>query len=332
MTRYEKPVWRMIDDIRNELPLIFAPRDVIAKVKAKYPQVLDQTIRAHVISLSPNHPSSKYHSQPRKMFYYLGGGRFRILDASDPDTLPVETRHLEPKHRSSEMRQDTIDRMQQRVKLLCSRFTYYIDKFDELQQFSGPSKHFHFRTLNRLNHHQKFYEVFDDILFFEYLYATLTSWGMHRMGPRGAKLVDFQTFVDSIRDNRKGIDALHGIRLAELSNRDPPSLANDLWNILKNLKVSASKAKLVANTKALHHLLPNILPPMDREYTLRFFYNHKMIGGRDEEMFRKIYPWMIHIAQSNQAEIHQTIGRGFHTGETKVIDNAIVGFVLTELT
>jgi hypothetical protein len=28
----------------------------------------------------------------------------------------------------------------------------------------------------------------------EAVYATLTSWGMHRIGPKGAKLVDFDAF------------------------------------------------------------------------------------------------------------------------------------------
>lgn len=321
----------MIEEVRNELPSTFAPRDIILKVNAKYPEILDQTIRAHVIALSPNHPSSKHHTQRRKMFYYLGNGRFRNLDAAYQENLRVERQYPQPTLRPSKMRQDTNSRMQQRVESLSSRFTYYINRFDEQQRFSGPSWYFHFRTLDRLNKHQKFHEVFDDSLFFEYLYATLTSWGMHRMGPGGAKLVEFQTFTDSIRDNRKEIEALHDIRLADLSNRDTQSLATDIWNILDNLKVSASKAKLVANSKTLHHLLPHIVPPIDRQYTLTFFYNNKQINDRDENIFRAIYPYMIQLAQNNHATIQKTIGQGFHTSETKVIDNAIVGYVLTEL-
>ena len=79
MSRYEKPVWRMIHEVIDELPKVFTPVDVIRRVKEKYPEVKENTLRAHVIALTLNHPSSKHYTQKYKFFYYLGNGRYRLL-------------------------------------------------------------------------------------------------------------------------------------------------------------------------------------------------------------------------------------------------------------
>ena len=41
--------------------------------------------------------------------------------------------------------------------------------------------------------------------------------------------------------------------------------------------MSVAAAQIVANSKALHHLLPALVPPIDREYTFRFFYDRTML-------------------------------------------------------
>ena len=229
------------------------------------------------------------------------------------------------------MRRKTFESMRDRVEKLCSGFPHYIARFDESDLFTGPSLYFHFRTLNQLHKHVTFSRVFEDNLFFEYLYATLTSWGLHRMRPVKAKLVDFEIFFQSFQHQRNAIEELQNISLIELSDKNVPIIVDKLWNILKNIKVSTSKTRLVANSKALHHILPHTMPPIDREYTLRFFYNRKTIQGRDEKIFREIYPWFHRIGLRNKIQIESYTGHGFHTSETKVIDNAIVGFVLPEL-
>jgi hypothetical protein len=94
LPRYEKPVWQMIEDIKSELPPVFAPKDVIVAVKKKYPKVQDVTIRCQLFGLTPNHPSSKYYPSNRKSFEYLGNGRFRLAGSGSleeqPLPIPVE--------------------------------------------------------------------------------------------------------------------------------------------------------------------------------------------------------------------------------------------------
>jgi len=85
----------------------------------------------------------------------------------------------------------------------------------------------------------------------------------------------------------------------------------------------------VANSKALHHLLPALVPPIDRAYTLRFFYADTTLSKGDEATFKEIYPYFHRIAVARREQITSHLGTGMNTSETKVIDNAIVAFVRT---
>jgi len=87
MPKYGKTIWQMLEEVKSELPEVFSPKDVIIKVKRKYPQVPDVTIRCQVIGCAPNHPSSKYYPRTHKLFYYHGNGRFRLWKPSDVDEL-----------------------------------------------------------------------------------------------------------------------------------------------------------------------------------------------------------------------------------------------------
>ena len=75
-----------------------------------------------------------------------------------------------------------------RVEELCNNFESYLFNLIGLIHLLAPSVYFHSRTLERLKT-IGLSKALEDTYFFEYLYATLTSWGMHRMGPKGAKLV-----------------------------------------------------------------------------------------------------------------------------------------------
>jgi hypothetical protein len=100
---------------------------------------------------------------------------------------------------------------------------------------------------------------------------------------------------------------------------------------MANLRVGIGETLLVANSKALHHLLPGLIPPIDRNYTLRFFVGRPYIyRGRDAAYFRALYPLFHEIAVRCAGEIHGFLAaptEGMNTSVTKVIDNAILGFM-----
>lgn len=189
--------------------------------------------------------------------------------------------------------------------------------------------HFHHKTIDRRRLYEDLETLFDDELFFEYLYATLTSWGLHRMGKRKTKLVDFDVFIRSIQAQKSIIIPLQNKNILSISKEELHNVVEKLWEILENIKASISAVKLVANSKTLHHILPELIPPIDRQYTLRFFRNSKELK-HDEQIFREIYPHFHYIGLKNKSVIQPLIGTGFHTSVTKLIDNALVGYVLSE--
>ena len=220
--------------------------------------------------------------------------------------------------------------VEDRLEELCANFEFYLARFDELNPFTGPSVYFHLKTLERLKQ-IGLPAAFEDKLFLEYLYATLASWGMHRMGPTGAKLVEFTDFVRTLKSQKDEIISLQNIKLTQLTKEELQPVTDKLWSILSNLKVSISETQLVAGSKTLHHLLPDLMPPIDRAHTLRFIYGYDPVYSSEEQKFRRVFPQLWKIGVRKRDIIPRWIGRGFHTSETKVIDNAIVGYVKTKM-
>jgi hypothetical protein len=82
----------MIEEAAKELPEGFTAADIVRKVREKYPDVPTTSIRAHVIAMAVNHPSSHHYSLRHKLFWYLGTGRYRLLKADEATSVvePVE--------------------------------------------------------------------------------------------------------------------------------------------------------------------------------------------------------------------------------------------------
>lgn len=193
--------------------------------------------------------------------------------------------------------------------------------------FTGPSLYFHKKTLSRLDQLGLPSKALDDDLFFDYLYAALTAWGLHRMGERGAKLSEPQVIRANLEKVRDDLESIQTYRICELREERVSEISDAIRAIIGKLQVSATETQLVAGSKALHHLLPNLVPPVDREYTLRFFFGNTT--NANLQRFSLIFRGFWHTAQQQRAKILQRIQehRDWDTSETKVIDNAIVGYM-----
>lgn len=134
-------------------------------------------------------------------------------------------------------------------------------KYYSTRTFYGPSLYFHKRALIKSDNK------------YEYIYAALTSWGMHRMGKGGAKMTDFETFIKSINTVKQHIEKLKNKKLENLKEKD----FEVLEEIFKNIQIMETKTKIVGHSKVIAHLLPNVVPPIDREYTFYFLKGSKSI-------------------------------------------------------
>jgi len=91
------------------------------------------------------------------------------------------------------------------------------------------------------------------------------------------------------------------------------------------LRITATGVRLVACTKALHHLLPNLVVPIDRQFTGAFFgWNTYDWQVKEERAFKRAFVVFHEIAHKTRPS--QYVGAGWNTSPSKVVDNAIVGY------
>lgn len=221
-----------------------------------------------------------------------------------------------------------LNRIRQRVADLSKNFAECLDYFDGATPFVGPSNYFYQKALAKRLSHSSIESLLQDDLFFDWLYATLTAWGLHRMGPGNAKLRDIQELRASFREQANAIEKLAPLTITSLKPQDTERTANEIWDVLSSLRISIAEAQIVANSKALHVVLHNLLPPIDREYTFRFFYDRNNLSVVEKDAFVEMYVEFCGLATRNTQEIVSRIGKGWHTSESKIIDNAIIGYML----
>ena len=221
-------------------------------------------------------------------------------------------------------RTKTTERMSARVEKLLATFPACLHAFDSSRVFSGPSTYFHQKAV-ALRGSQSVAQAVEDTALIEAIYATLASWGMHRMGPGGAKLVEFPAFKAGIVKALPFLVELESTRLTTLSKHDVDSVSESVWKAITLVQASASKTQIVAGSKTLHHFLPELITPIDRTYTLTFFYNHKTLAAPEDDTFDEIFPLLRTIAQDARANVSRT--GPMYSSATKTIDNAIVGYV-----
>ncbi len=115
----------------------------------------------------------------------------------------------------------------------------------------------------------------------ELVYTTLISWNMNG---RGAKLNDFDLFKETIRNNKSKINSLMNYKIEKLNEKEKADVLRISEELFNNLELVGKswtgnkiKSKLVTFSKTLHFLIPDLFVPIDRRYTLDFFYDNKMV-------------------------------------------------------
>lgn len=223
--------------------------------------------------------------------------------------------------------------MNENVNNLIDNFSEYIKQFEINNPFSGPSEYFYINKIIRVTKNKDYDAVFTQE-FIEWIYATLASWGMHRMGPenKGAKMNEFDSFEECIMQNKNKIIQLNNLEINKLDVKNSMDDIKDLyfsfWPLMK------SNSKLVATSKVMHFLIPRLIPPMDREYTMKFFKKHlPTIKSSDDyrninkefEIFESVLTEISYI--SKKVDCTKFIDTNFSPTVPKVIDNAIVSYI-----
>lgn len=203
-------------------------------------------------------------------------------------------------------------------------------KYYEKEKFGGPSLYFHIESLKASRKR-------DFTRFVDCACATLASWGMHRMGSGGSKMRDFDEFSSSIA-------AIWNLAL-ELQERAPSQLSDQDWHLLegifKGIRCMRTGTSLVGNSKVLAHLLPELVPPVDREYTLKFLYGSKQITNNIDAEWQQLriilqgffYPLTRNESFLQRADVWLADNQRYKwdTSHLKIADNLIIGYASGEL-
>lgn len=167
--------------------------------------------------------------------------------------------------------------------------------------------------------------------FIELVYVTLSAWNMNS---RGAKLSDFKTFKSSIIKNKNRIIRLARHRIENLSEAEYHDVIKTLENLFYELKLvginkkGREKPRLVTFSKTMHFFVPNLVTPIDRTYTLRFFYDNTSISTnlpsqfkKFREIFRDTYEF------SKKARLYSNLDNSWNQNLPKLMDNLIIGYM-----
>lgn len=104
-----------------------------------------------------------------------------------------------------------------------------------------------------------------------------------------------------------------------LSEEEFKDTKSDLVKIYSKLDLMNSGGRLVANSKTMHFILPDLVMPVDRQNTLKFFFGYTT---ESETMFPNILECFYRVAR--KMNLRQFLDRGWNLSITKVIDNAII--------
>lgn len=216
----------------------------------------------------------------------------------------------------------------EKVQQILENTEIYHQTFYKVETFGKPCLYFHLQAL-------KTHKNFSSIPHLEYTYATLIAWGMNRPGKGGSKMQDFATFSESILSLRDYI--------SEAQVFDCFSMNEMKWSVLekifREINVMKSNTHLVGNSKVMHHLLPKVIPPIDRQYTLSYLRGNTTIRNdlTNEWLLMKkiISNFFIPIASANQFQklanewLKKNEKYPWDTSLMKIIDNIVVGAKLS---
>lgn len=202
---------------------------------------------------------------------------------------------------------------------LLDKRALYHKNFYKKGIFTGPSLHFHRRALSAKGGEKM-----------EMVYAVLVSWGMHRMGKGGAKMRDWNTFAKSISKAEIQLQSL-GMQNIQVIEEVEFQKLKHTFNALKIMK---SKRKIVAVSKVLAHYLPNLIAPIDNEYTFRFIFDRATYPSSwlDEfELFKEIHLNLYQrvtenaLFKSSAEKWRKNSKFQWDTSLPKIVDNLIIG-------
>jgi len=204
-----------------------------------------------------------------------------------------------------------------RISLLVGGFPRFLQA---LGYGSGPGTHW--ETIERRRQLGSASAAAQDAQFLGLLLSTLGEWGI---GIRGSKLVDEDSIGDILGQSAPLLEQLETSRIDDIS-LDVPGVSVQLHELYWAVAdIVSSSAKWVAVTKTIHHLLPDLVVPVDGTFTAGFFRGSTDLPKMTVEHVEKFLRHFREIATRARAREYVRPS-SWHSSVTKVVDNAIIGY------
>lgn len=208
-------------------------------------------------------------------------------------------------------------------KVLVEKFPTWVSYFESNGPFRKYGQlEYHRETIGRRLELGSAAAAVTDEPFQRALYRTLRAWGI---GLRRSRLKPFDEFA-AILSRQKQAVAKFETMILDDPLLDVGLTTDALWTLLLQLPIVENAATLVPVTKALHHVLPELVVPMDREYTQMFFgWQNPQFQYGQRDCFVEAFSAFAQIARA--ANPSQHVNKGWNSSRTKVVDNALVGLL-----
>lgn len=150
------------------------------------------------------------------------------------------------------------------------------------------------------------------------------------VGIRGGELVPLDGFFHSLQTNKKTLVAAWGYRMDDINpGAVPGAVFEQLRALFDGLEVvpSSQKTKLVAVSKTLHFLLPDLVMPIDSK-VLRFLRKGDIPAKSEKQFdwFKEVFGKYLEITTALDLEQSNGDGKWWNWSVPKRVDNAIMGF------
>ena len=159
--------------------------------------------------------------------------------------------------------------------------------------------------------------------YIELVYTTLKAWGMNS---RRARLSSFEEFERSIIRNKSILFRLESKNIKKLNDDD----IKKLEHLFYDMKLTDTKTALVTFSKTMHFFLPNLIVPIDGQYTLTFFgkKNHNSFDDEAKEFSVFANIEKAYSIFANKHNLKECLNGGWNQNVPKILDNLVIGYTL----
>jgi len=189
---------RVVRYILSSSPNPLTPQQIRDCIKMKYPDLYGNP--SHIKNVEKGHYKDNDHALLAQIYSFVGTNKDFCCDKSVKPMKISLTGETKPAMQVPIMAYDSVIRKipsrgttnwDAKVRDILENAETYQQAYYEAETFLGPSLYFHLRALYTRSEPGSSEHL-------EYVYATLSSWGMHRMGKGGSKMQDFETFRESV--------------------------------------------------------------------------------------------------------------------------------------